>query len=114
MNLKWKIVLVNYPFDESDQSKMRPALCLNDPVGPYAHVIVGYFTSQQPDALEASDIVVDPSLKQWNGTNLKKTSVLRLHRLFTTDALLMRSTLGVWPQAERAEVESRVRALLDL
>ena len=105
MNLKWKIVLV---------SKVRPALCLNDPVGTYAHVVIGYFTSQMPDELEASDIVVDPSHTQWNGTNLKKTSVLRLHRLFTTDALLMRNTLGVWPVSQRAEVESRLRLLFDL
>lgn len=114
MNLKWKIVLVNYPFDESDESKVRPALCLNDPVGTYSHVIIGYFTSQVPDTLEASDICVDPLRSMWNGTNLKKVSVLRLQRLFTVDALLMRNTLGVWPASQCAEVVDKLRLLFDL
>jgi len=114
MNLKWRIVLATYPFDESESSKVRPALCLNDPVGQYAHVIVAYITSQMPTDFEPSDITIDPSQPSWSGTGLKKRSVVRLHRLFTVDALLMRNTLGTWPQAQRAEVETRLRSLFSL
>jgi len=33
-----KVVLVPFPFDDFSTTKVRPALCLTEPVGPYRHV----------------------------------------------------------------------------
>jgi hypothetical protein len=41
-----KIVLVPFPFDDLSGSKVRPAICLTDPVGQHRHVVLGFITSQ--------------------------------------------------------------------
>jgi len=48
---KGKVVLVRFPFDDLSGSKVRPALCLNNPVGQYHHVILAFITSQIPSNL---------------------------------------------------------------
>lgn len=112
MNLKWKIVLLSYPFDEGGEAKVRPGLCLIDPVGPFSHVILAYISSQIPLDLEPSDLVLE--MDYLGGTGLRKRSILRLHRVFTADALLMQRTIGTFPAALVPEVEIKLRALLSL
>jgi mRNA interferase MazF len=36
---KGRIVLVPFPFDDMTASKVRPAVCLTDPIGPYYNSI---------------------------------------------------------------------------
>lgn len=112
MNLKWKFVLLLYPFDEGGESKVRPGLCLIDPIGKFSHVIVGYVSTQIPAQLEPSDLILEA--QNLGGTGLRKRSVLRLHRVFTADALIMQRTLGRLPDALIPEVETRLRALFAL
>jgi hypothetical protein len=33
--MKYKVVLVPFPFDDLSSSKVRPAVCLTDPIGPH-------------------------------------------------------------------------------
>jgi len=87
---------------------------LTDPIGENFHVVGAFISTQIPLSPEPFDILVDPAAPQWNGSGLKSRSVLRLHRLTTFDVSIARKTIGVWPQAERAEVESRLRLLFDL
>jgi len=112
MNLKWKLVLLSYPFDEGGESKLRPGLCLNDPIGKFSHVIVAYISSQIPTELESSDLILETS--DLPGTGLKTRSILRLHRVFTADALIMQRTMGKFPTALIPQVESRLRGLFEL
>ncbi len=35
--MKFKIVLVTFPFDDFSDSKLRPALCLTDPISGHKH-----------------------------------------------------------------------------
>jgi mRNA interferase MazF len=37
---KHKVVLVPFPFDDLSKTKIRPAVCLTDPVGLYKYVIL--------------------------------------------------------------------------
>lgn len=56
---KHKVVLVPFPFDDLSASKVRPAVCLTDPVGSHRHVVLAFITSQIPIYLLESDFVLD-------------------------------------------------------
>ena len=40
-----KVVLVAFPFDDLSGSKVRPAVCLTDPIGPHRHVVLAFVSS---------------------------------------------------------------------
>ena len=63
--------------------KLRPVLLLTGPVGPVPEVLVAYISSVIPTQVLPSDLVLDPSLPEFNSTNLKAVSALRLHKLAT-------------------------------
>jgi len=49
---KGKVVLIPFPFDDLTATKVRPAVCLTDPIGFHRHVIVAFISSQiSPDSL---------------------------------------------------------------
>ena len=74
---KGKIVLVPFPFDDLAAEKVRPALCLTEPIGSHRHVIVAFISSQIPQDIGDSDILLDPSLKDFAATGLRVASALR-------------------------------------
>ena len=91
---KGKIVLVPFPFDDLSASKVRPAFCLTDPIGIHRHVILAFISSQLPEAVTATDVVLDPRHKDFAATGLRVASVLRLHRLITLTSAVIRRELG--------------------
>lgn len=63
---RYKVVLVPFPFDDLSSSKVRPAVCLTDPIGPHHHVILAFITidvsiSVPPSFLSASFCVISAS-----------------------------------------------------
>ena len=38
--MRGKVVLVPFPFDDLSTTKVRPTVCLTDPIGTYRHVIM--------------------------------------------------------------------------
>jgi len=62
---KGKIVLVPFPFDDLTAEKVRPALCLTDPIGPHRHLIMAFISSQMPTSVSATDIVLDSRQKDF-------------------------------------------------
>ena len=56
--LALKVVLVPFTFDDLSSSKVRPAVCLTDPVGPHLHVIMAFVSSRMSiDQLETDMIL---------------------------------------------------------
>lgn len=54
-----KVVLVPFPFDDLSAAKVRPAVCLTEPIGPHRHVILAFITSRvEADPFE-TDVVVN-------------------------------------------------------
>jgi mRNA interferase MazF len=45
--IRGKVVLVPFPFDDLSSTKVRPAVCLTNPIGPHRHVIVAFISSQK-------------------------------------------------------------------
>lgn len=112
--IKHKVVLVPFPFDDLSSSKVRPAVCLTDPIGPHRHVILAFITSRVPVQLLATDLVLDSSAPDFTSTGLRISSTLQLHRLMTATTALIRRELGQLSPRMRAEVDDRLRKLFDL
>jgi len=58
--MRYRVVLVPFPFDDLTGTKVRPAVCLTDPFGVHRHVVLGFITSVVPPELEPTDLLLDP------------------------------------------------------
>jgi len=111
---KYKVVLVPFPFDDLSVSKVRPAVCLTDPIGPHRHVILAFITSRVPASLLATDLIIDSSDPDFELTGLRVSSTLQLHRLMTATTNLIRRELGLLSPEMQERVNERLRNLFDL
>ncbi|MBN1994400.1 MAG: type II toxin-antitoxin system PemK/MazF family toxin [Anaerolineae bacterium] len=94
---KYKVALVSFPFDDLSSSKVRPAVCLTDPIGPYHHVILAFITSQVAAKPLATDFIISSDDIGFASTGLRVSSTLQLHRLMTVTTTLLRRELGQLP-----------------
>jgi mRNA interferase MazF len=106
-----EIYLANFHFTESTGVNLRPVLLLTPPIGPVPEVVVAYITSVPPEVPLPSDLVIHPSQPDGLGTNLKTTSVIRLHKVATIHAWSLVRYLGKLHPETFNEVGARVRAL---
>jgi mRNA interferase MazF len=111
---KYKVVLVPFPFDDLSGAKVRPAVCLTDPVGAHRHVVLAFITSRVTSSPLPSDLVLDASEPDFASLGLRGSSTRQLHRLMTATTSLMRRELGELPPKMQADVQSRRRKLFDL
>ncbi len=112
--MKWKIILVPFPFDDLSGTKVRLALCLTNEISPYKHIVISFITSQLEKANEPSDIPLLPSNKDFFSTGLKIASSVRLHRLVTVPTSLALRQLGSLPPELKNPVEQKLRDLFNL
>ncbi len=49
-----KVVLVPFPFDDLSTTKVCPAVCLTNPIGPHRHVVLAFISSRIPNGLRIS------------------------------------------------------------
>ena len=111
---KYKVVLVPFPFDDLSSSKVRPAVCLTDPIGPYRHVILAFITSRIASEPISTDLVLDSSDIDFATTGLRVSSTLQLHRLMTATTTLIKRELGQLFPNLQAETNHRLRKLFNL
>jgi mRNA interferase MazF len=105
---KGKIVLLPFPFDDLTGTKVRPAVCLTEPIGPRGHVIVAFISSRIPDDRFDSDLVIEENNPDFPTTGLRVSSTVRLHRLMTVTTNLIRRELGVLSPSQRSDVADRL------
>ena len=109
-----EIYLASSPFGDVAGMKLRPVLLVTGPVGPVPEILVAYISSTIPTQLLVSDIVLDPSQSSGSGTNLKTTSVLRLHKLATIHTRSLVRHLGRIDLAIETMIADKLRKLLRL
>ena len=109
-----KVVLVPFPFDDLSTVKLRPAVCLTDPIGPHRHVVLAFITRRMPTDLLESDVVLDSSRTDFAITGLRVASTLRLHRLMTVTTALIRRELGELSPRMEDEVTGKLQKLFHL
>jgi mRNA interferase MazF len=112
--IKGKVVLVPFPFDDLTGAKVRPAVCLTEPIGTLRHVVLAFLTSQVPAVPFDTDLVLDAAHPDFAATGLRFSSALRLHRLMTTVTSIIQRELGKLPSALQADVDERLRKLFGL
>ncbi|MFQ5823141.1 MAG: type II toxin-antitoxin system PemK/MazF family toxin [bacterium] len=111
--IKGKIVLVPFPFNDLSSVKLRPAACLTNPISPHRHVVLAFITSQTPDDILESDIVLNSSRDDFNTTGLRVSSTIRLHRLMTVSASIIERELGELSPQMQVEVNKKLRKLFE-
>jgi len=111
---KGKIVLVPFPFDDLSAAKVRPAVCLTNPLSAHRHVILAFITSRIPSSLANSDIVLNSNDTDFSTTGLRVSSTLRLHRLMTVTTSIIQRELGTLSPRLQAKVNAKLRDLFEL
>ena len=109
-----KVVLVPFPFDDLTAQKVRPAICLTNPIGSHHHVVLAFITSRIPNDLLETDVVLDSKSTDFDITGLRVSSTLRLHRLMTVTTVLIKRELGELSPEMRVEVVGKLRKLFGL
>lgn len=112
--MKYKIVLVPFPFDDLSTNKVRPAVCLTDEIQPYNHIVLAFITSKISLAPSATDFVIDSQDADFTKTGLKVSSTIRLHRLMTISKNIIKRELGELSKNQQQEIENRLRKLFDI
>ena len=114
LSVRNRIVLVPFPFDDLTSTKVRPAVCLTDEIGPHHHVVLAFITSQVPESPSVTDIVLRPEDPDFAVTGLRVASAIRLHRLMTVGTEMIRRTLGTLPDHVAVRVKGALRELFQL
>ncbi len=112
--IKGKVVLVPFPFDDLTSNKVRPALCLTDPIGPHHHVVLAFISSQIPNDNIPTDFVLSPGEIDFGATGLRVVSVVRLHRLVTLTTSAIVRELGELSPQWKNEMEKKLALLFGL
>ena len=68
--MKYKIVLVPFPFDDLRANKVRPAVCLTDEIKPHNHVVLAFITSNIISNNSATDLIIDSTDADFAATGL--------------------------------------------
>ncbi len=112
--MKYKIVLVPFPFDDLSTTKVRPAICLTQQISHYNHVVIAFITSQIQKADEPSDILIQDSDSGFEKTGLRQSSAIRLHRLVTIPTDLIQRELGILSSHCHVEIENKLKQLFEI
>lgn len=102
--IRGKVVLVPFPFDDLSATKVRPAVCLTDPIGPHRHIILAFVSSRMPNEFLDTDVVLDSQQADFTTTGLRVSSILRLHRLMTVSVRFIHRELGELSPRMQTEV----------
>ena len=58
---KHEVGLVRFPLDGHSSTKVRPAVCLTEPIGPHQHLILAFVSSRIPASPLDTDLLIDSS-----------------------------------------------------
>jgi mRNA interferase MazF len=111
--MKGKVVLVNFPFDDLSSTKVRPAVCLTNPVGANKHIILALITSRIPTDLLDTDIVIDNSHPDFVLSGLHKASTIRLDHIITLRKSIIKRELGIFSSETQAKIADKLCNLLN-
>ena len=112
--IRGKIVLVPFPFEDFSTRKVRPALCLSEPIGKFEHVIVAFISSKISDQLEESEFEIKPEEEEWQQTGLIVPSVLKLHKMVSLPQNLILRELGDFPDSKMEDIEKRIKMIFNI
>jgi mRNA interferase MazF len=110
------LVLVRFPFTDLSGSKVRPAVIVTPTkfLSMTDDVLCAFISSSLPDPMLSSDVLLNSVHVDFQKTGLKRTSVLRTHKLVLLDKELVYSKLGDLSIALEKEMDGGLRKALGL
>ena len=114
IKMKFKIVLVVFPFDDLSDFKLRPALCLTDTISEHKHILLAFITSNLNNATESTDLIIDKAEAEFEMTGLKVSPVIKIHRIITTSDKIIQKVIGVLPESYHYKVYEKIKLLFNL
>ena len=111
--MKGKVVLIQFPFDDLSSSKVRPAYCLTNQIGPYQHIIFALITSQVEKFSNETDVRIGSNSADFSISGLIKPSVIRLDHLITLRRSMIRRELGSLSSVTQAAIANILIRLLE-
>ena len=109
--MKGKIVLIPFPFTDLTSAKLRPALVL---IESENDCVVAFISSRVPTEPSSTEILIREDHKEFAGTGLKRSSVLRLDKVATVSKSLMLGEIGQIGESLRREVNRKLREAYQL
>lgn len=90
---KGDVVLVEFPFTDLSQTKLRPAIVLAVSAR-FDEITLCFVSSQAVDTLESNEFALHPTDPEFAETGLRVASKIRVTRITTLNSLLIRRRLG--------------------
>jgi mRNA interferase MazF len=110
---KGDIVLVNFPFTDLSQTKLRPALLLlaNEPLNEFT---LCFISSQNIQKLTPEEFAIHQTDPEFSGTGLKTASKIRISRLITLQRQLLVRRLGSLGERQMQQLNALMRKVFEL
>jgi mRNA interferase MazF len=110
------VILVRYPFTDLSGSKIRPAIIITPTrfLSESPDVLCAFISSSLPDPVLPSDIIINSSDSGFSHTGLKRTSVLRTHKLVLLSKALVYSKLGDISASFEKKMNERLKIALGI
>jgi len=112
--MKFKIVLINFPFDDFIETKLRPAICLTNIISEHRHIILAFITSNLNNATEITDLIIEETNVDFEKTGLKVSSVIKMHRLITASDNIIQKVIGFLPGSYHSNVDDKIKSLFNI
>jgi mRNA-degrading endonuclease toxin of MazEF toxin-antitoxin module len=110
--VQWGIYLARIGFIESGNTKIRPLLVLNEPVGVYGVVMVAPIYSTKDNHTLAGDIRINAL--EGLSMGLIRPSTIRLHRIVAISIKDLEEMLGQAPTQLQSSVKENLKVLFNL
>ncbi len=112
MNLyQYKILFAPFPFGDLRARKFRPVLGLTEPIGFYREVVLAYITTNIDQNVLSTDLLIQVAKGKRDINGLKKTSLIKLHKLFSLPESLILGQLGVLSDKQQILVKRKMKNL---
>jgi mRNA interferase MazF len=110
------VILVRFPFTDLSGSKIRPAIIITPTkfLAESDDVLCAFISSSLPDPLLPSDIIMNSYDSDFSRTGLKRTSVLRTHKLVLLSKRNVFAKLGDISSGFEKQMNDRLKIALGL
>ena len=106
-----EIVLISFPFTNLTDSKIRPALVINEKKDDI--IIIGIF-SKIPEVIEDSWLQIEKNQPWFAQTGLKKTSVIKTEKIAVIHKSIVKNKIGKLPDEIFGSVKEKIRKTLNI
>ena len=111
---KGTIILIPFPFADFSTTKVRPALCLTDPIAPFDQIVIAFISSNTDKDIVETEILLDPNEEWFYKTGLKVKSILKLHKLVTIEKASINKMLGEIPDSMFNDINAKLKLLFKI